>query len=664
MSEQGSDENWLVKDEPVVAQWLDKEAHRPRYLGFSSPSNWRSHLKLNLGLEVSSSKREALIWFRLPIRVKSKSAKRPTKFYLYFIIELDMFDVNGEDQGLSLSQPTVPPAVQFAFKGSNVCQSADDIIRLRFNLNRPGVVVMPKAEESPFEPSAVNQEVLLALKSLSEATTFSVYVHQKSVSKSQLETLCWMVHHGNLQSRPRGLDTLYHGKGGEVNAWQNFILLPGPDATAGASTAKASTESFFVQESISFADESEMPKRAPPASRPSSTEKQAMVAEVHDEAAVKTVEKTDQSKAAPQDEDQARERQGSIPPAYNEAVSTASPKITAAPATERPAVREARSFSLPPVDRVVPPGGTRQSSAPPSLRGPLEEHQAPSARRAGSKTPVMDEIPNEKAPPIYKRTKPPSDDEIEESEWEPAPPRTKGSDAPKARPKPKAIIKCKFPTTAHPPVPKLTFPPARPTKRVRFDTTHTSPPRSSRPDHNQTPSLPASSSSSTTPTMTATARDLPTPQSTLLRATIDWFKWAWLTNRAAHIPLTPQPLLALGHHARTGNAEAFYATRARCSAHVLWHQPADAASNRAPSLREELTRLLVWVASVDPAAEMGLVGELQELGRRGEGGRREGFEHGCAVVSGFVVFRYGRLEEGEEEEEEGEGSEGEGGVEV
>ncbi|EOD49550.1 hypothetical protein UCRNP2_3676 [Neofusicoccum parvum UCRNP2] len=308
MSDQESDENWLVS-EPVVAQWHEGETRRSRYLGFSSPASWRSHLSLNLGLDISDAKREGLVWFRLPVRVKSKSAKRPTKFYLYFIIELDMFDVNGEDQGLSFSQPSVPPAVGFAFKGSNICESDDDIIRLRFNLTRPGVVVMPKAEECPFEPSAVNKEVLLALRSLSTATQFNIYMNQNSLSISRLQTLCWMVHHGGLQSRPRDLNTLYHGKGGEVNAWQNFGLPDGQDAEPGPSAAGTSAEVFFAQESISFAEGSEAAMKATPANQPSFSEKKAMSAEMKDQGVVETVEKTELSKAAQQHEDGA-ERQG------------------------------------------------------------------------------------------------------------------------------------------------------------------------------------------------------------------------------------------------------------------------------------------------------------------------------------------------------------------
>ncbi|KAL1616593.1 hypothetical protein SLS54_008328 [Diplodia seriata] len=291
MTDHNSDENWLVS-EPVVTQWYDREAQRLRYLGFSSPSSWRSHPVLNLGLDISESKREALFWFRLPIRVKSQTTKRPTKFYVYFIVEPDMFDISGEDQGLSFSQQSnVPPPVQFAFRGSNVCQSDDELIRLRFNLRKPGVVVMPRAEQSPFEPSAVNQEVLLALKSLAEATKLSAYVPRRSLSISRLQALCEMVQHGGLQPRLREFHTLYHGKGGEVNAWGNFVLPSGQEEVTGASSTDKPTESFFAKESVSFAEGAGDPTKS--ASADSQSERKATVAELQEQAVVESVEKND-----------------------------------------------------------------------------------------------------------------------------------------------------------------------------------------------------------------------------------------------------------------------------------------------------------------------------------------------------------------------------------
>lgn len=588
MSEHESDENWLVS-EPVMAQWLDKDTRKPRYLGFSSPTSWRSHLVLNLGLDMVDSKRETLFWFRLPIRVKSKSAKRPTKFYVYFIIELDMFDVNGEDQAFSFSQLSVPPPVQFAFKGSNICNSDDEIVRLRFNLNKPGVVVMPKAEESPYEPSVVNQEVLLALKSLSEATKFSVFVHQKSLSVDRLQTLCWMVQHGNLQSRPRELNTLYHGKGGEVNAWQNFVL-PLDQATAtGPSSANNPTESFFEQKSFSFADGLEG-ARAASADKRLLSEKQAMLA-VEEQTAVESVEKADHPEATQQSEWQAKERQGSVPPAYDQAVSSAPSRANTESAPEqRPPLRAAQSVSFPSTDRGAPPERTRQSSAPPTLRTQVGGNQPPKPLPETAPRHTESTLPTAAAPPpSYKRSKPPSDDEAA---------------AAPARRKPRR----------------------RPHKQVRFTTsTHSPPPRSSTPH-----------------TMTATALALPSPQSTLLRATIDWFKWAWTTDARAHVALTRPHLLELGYRARVGDVAGFYRVRARCSVRVLVGGSSERTGEG--GLVAGLERFLEWMAGVDPAAEVAVTGELREVGRLAREGEGEAFVHGCAVCAGFVVFRFGRVE--------------------
>ncbi|KAF4534597.1 uncharacterized protein LTHEOB_12963 [Lasiodiplodia theobromae] len=652
-------ENWLIS-EPVVTQWYDREERRLRYLGFASPPNWRSHLTLNLGLDISESKREVLFWFRLPIRVKSKTSKRPTKFYVYFIVELDMFDVDGEDQGLCFSQQsTVPPAVQFAFKGSSICQSDDELVRLRFNLKKPGVVVMPKADDGPFEPSAVNQEVLLALKSLSQATKFSAYVPQSSLSISRLETLCWMVQHGDLQSRPRELHTLYHGKGGEVNAWENFIFCSDQEETSGPSRADKPAEWSIVQEPISIAEGQGVPSESASAKGPSSGEKQATVTEVQEQAVLQSVEKDNQPKASQQNEARAEERQGSIPPTYQEAVSPPPPAASAA--TAHPAPRAAQSFSIAPTN--TPPERRRQWSAPPVFRRssegrhsastslqPLSELESPIAVSKGQ---ASSEIVDQIAPPAYKRTKPPSDDELGDDDLETAATSTKDRKAQKSRLKSKTASKA-----------------PRPSKQVRFDNTSTTtrhnhrsssttttaaaspPPSSSFPPPQPLPSAltTAGDGSSSSSSLTALAGALPKPQATLLRQTIDWFKWAWTTDRRAHVGLTHPHLRELGSCARAGDVAGFYRVRARCSARVVYagvRQRGEGGENSSSQqLLEELEQFLLWMAEVAPEAEMALTGELRELGRLAREGDAAWLEHGQAVCAGFVLFWFGRVEEG------------------
>ncbi|OJD29045.1 uncharacterized protein BKCO1_960004 [Diplodia corticola] len=697
MTDADSDENWLVS-EPVVTEWYDGQVRQLKYLGFSSPSNWRSHLTLNFGLAVSESKREALFWFRLPIRVKSRTTTRPTKFYVYFIVEPDMFDVDGEDQGLSFSQqPNVPSSVQLAFKGSNICQSDSELIRLRFNLKTPSVVVMPKAEESPFEPSAINQQVLLALKSLSEATKFSAYVPQSSLSTSRLQTLCRMIQHGHLQPRPREIHTLYHGKSGEMNAWGNFVLSSGQEEAAGQTK-----ESFFTRESVSFA---EGPSE--------SSEKQAAAAEVQEQAVVESVEKDDRPKHFYLNENRVEERQGSIPPTYQEAGPPSPPAANAA--TASPLLRTAKSFSIPPAGDVLKI--VRQSSAPPACQRhseerpalfvppkPLPELEPPSAVPEGQ---VAAEDTGQTAPRSSKRSKPPSDDEVGEDDDLETTTSTRDNKPQKPLLKSKTTIKVR-----------------RPSKQVRFDDAAGTTASSSRRRRSHPPTTPSSSSSSSShppiPTLpppsttslpsfslTALSTSLPKPQSALLRQTIDWFKWAWTTptHRAsqtqsqqqqrqrqqtrrrhppiisATAPLTHPHLCALGTAARAGDTDAWLATRARCSARVLWEcddvDPArgdDAADAAGEDENEdeneedeegeederedgeegeasllllgELEAFLLWVGRVAPRAEMALTGELRELGRLARRGEGAWLEHGMAVCAGFVVFWFGDGEEG------------------
>lgn len=67
-------------------------------------------------------------------------------------------------------------------------------------------------------------------------------------------------------------------------------------------------------------------------------------------------------------------------------------------------------------------------------------------------------------------------------------------------------------------------------------------------------------------------------------------------------------------------------------------------------LENELVRFLKWIADVNPSAQMLLRGELTELERLAREGREKVFVHGCAIIAGFVVYEFGRVEQEEKEE--------------
>ncbi|KAF2140442.1 uncharacterized protein K452DRAFT_309597 [Aplosporella prunicola CBS 121167] len=586
------DNNWLI-NERVVVQWSCPDRGHSDYLGYSAPARWGSHLSLSLGVNVS--KRESLVWFRVPVRFMSDSEKGSTKTTLHYAVDPTRLDAD--------EQTEVPPTVGFSLKSGSVCRSDGDIARLNVELAKPGAVIMPKdCALKPF--SDISREVLIALRSLSQATRFTVYFNRQAVSVSRLGKLCQMVNDKSLSSRPLDLRSMYHGNGGELEAWAN-VGLPLEPAVAPYKGAGESRE-----------------PTAPPSEGLRGGQADDASGGTHHVSAVSSEANT----AAPPD---------TTPPAYEEAVAEA--PVQPCPAPTQP-------------EAAVPDGERSIHAGQPLHESSGQRAEGTRIETAGRTVTIIS-----------------SDDEVDDCEFndEPTVPPTRKRKAPR-----KSSLAKKAASKA------------RPTKHVKFDlltreqwippgplSNKTQPSLSDKnkggPGNAQAVAATKAAAEASAPVARRRppVEPLSDEKSRLLAALRKWFAWAWTVDGRAHEGVAAAELLPLGRHARDGNAGAFFAARAVCSARVLTTKAAAAAAppsseevvadgegrhdgasgGRGPHAAEaplfnELVRFLAWAAAIDADAETRLTDGLLVLGRCAHAGDEEAFRDECAGCAAEVLF--------------------------
>ncbi|KAM3081833.1 hypothetical protein ACMFMG_004303 [Clarireedia jacksonii] len=163
-------ENSITKR--VLIEW-DTEQNTPCYLG-KMEQGLEMTVRLNTELDSNLT-----LWFSLPIKAKvNKNSSNHRPRVLFFVIQADMFDHTNQELSLSVQplssfEPSHPAksALRVAKIGSEKM-----IARLRFKLCSYGKVFMPTATQRLFLPSENVSDTLYALRNLSEAKEFYVYI--------------------------------------------------------------------------------------------------------------------------------------------------------------------------------------------------------------------------------------------------------------------------------------------------------------------------------------------------------------------------------------------------------------------------------------------------------------------------------------------------------
>lgn len=205
--------------ERAVAEWTGGD--ETCFLGDEANSSFN----MTVGLDPSTDK--LLLWFQLVVSVKRHRAathSRPRS--LFMLLQADMFD-HDHDPCLSLNPVSELPAPKGTLEAISRAGLGGDNTRtfqLHLRLKERSQVVMPKSDPPLIPATEKSRRLLRSFRSLSEATTLSVYVPLGTDRVQSLQDVCSRLLSKQLLSHDIDFESFYTG-GAERNVWSNFDIF-------------------------------------------------------------------------------------------------------------------------------------------------------------------------------------------------------------------------------------------------------------------------------------------------------------------------------------------------------------------------------------------------------------------------------------------------------
>ncbi|KAL0261291.1 hypothetical protein SLS55_004988 [Diplodia seriata] len=215
-----------------------------------------------------------LLWFQLVVSVKRHRAathSRPRSLFMLF--QPDMFDYN-HDSCISLNSiPELPAPNETlqAVSRANLGSDNKSMFQLHMCLQEHSQVVMPKSTPPLILATEKSRRLLRSFKSLSEATSLSVYLPLGDDNVQSLRAICNSLLARQLVNHAIDFESTYKG-GAERDVWSNFDIFPTfasqhespkvdglaatkPPATTAATLPKIPVLDFEATEAILAGDE-------------------------------------------------------------------------------------------------------------------------------------------------------------------------------------------------------------------------------------------------------------------------------------------------------------------------------------------------------------------------------------------------------------------------
>ncbi|KAF9639977.1 hypothetical protein BFW01_g11783 [Lasiodiplodia theobromae] len=205
--------------ERAVAEWDSDE--KTCFLGDEANSSFN----MTVGLDPSTDK--LLLWFQLVVSVKRHRAathSRPRS--LFMLLQADMFD-HDHDPCFSLNHVSEVPAPKATLEAISRASLGGDNTRtfqLHLRLKEHSQVVMPKSDPPLIPATEKSRRLLRSFRSLSEATSFSVYLPLGADRVQSLQEVCNSLLSKQLVSHDIDFRSFYTG-GAERDVWSNFDIF-------------------------------------------------------------------------------------------------------------------------------------------------------------------------------------------------------------------------------------------------------------------------------------------------------------------------------------------------------------------------------------------------------------------------------------------------------
>ncbi|OMP89362.1 hypothetical protein BK809_0000017 [Diplodia seriata] len=256
----GVDLKWVVADR-VVAAWEDDTPDHVHSLGRLSSHNKKADFSLLLG-HSPEDRNACVLLFHLPLRVRPGSASKPTDLFL--VLPPDTFSSPTPLEITTATTSEIPNPHLDVLKSTGL-SDAVGAVRLAFNLTKPGYVLMPRIKLK-HELLGTPRELLLNLRSLSQTTSFDVYLKRNTYSQVALGDFRAALLEGSASTPQLRLKFMYQGRGAKQDAWELFGGLHANNTEPGREKSLVARQDGSDGEGIAPPSYKEVVKTSPPPS--------------------------------------------------------------------------------------------------------------------------------------------------------------------------------------------------------------------------------------------------------------------------------------------------------------------------------------------------------------------------------------------------------------
>ncbi|EKG11780.1 hypothetical protein MPH_11275 [Macrophomina phaseolina MS6] len=213
----GIEPRWAVADRAMAA-WEDR-AHNVHFLGRLSSHNRKTEFSLMLG-HFPADTNAFVLFFHLPLRIRAGSASKPIDLFL--VLPVESFESTTPFNAAPVSTSELPESHVDALKSAGL-NSPLNVLRVQLRMREPGYVLMPRMKIKN-ELLGTPRDLLLSLRSLSQASSMTVYLKKNTYAQVALNELGSAASDHAAYTPGFRLRSMYQGRGAKQGAWELFGL--------------------------------------------------------------------------------------------------------------------------------------------------------------------------------------------------------------------------------------------------------------------------------------------------------------------------------------------------------------------------------------------------------------------------------------------------------
>jgi hypothetical protein len=213
-----------IINERILAEWVDTDTSTTCTLGSCSLVNKQAP---KFFMKVDADTESGLVHIHFSLIASVKAAGRTRRRELLLILPQHAFQKDPDFALAFASLETSNIGDSSLLDPSTIKEAglieSGYIVRVRFNLDTNGLVVMPKTTAETIKPSTTTSgDLLLGLKSLSNVLSFTVYMRRSDYALHGLKTLHEHLRNSGTSPYYADLAGMYDGRGAILVDWNKL----------------------------------------------------------------------------------------------------------------------------------------------------------------------------------------------------------------------------------------------------------------------------------------------------------------------------------------------------------------------------------------------------------------------------------------------------------